>query len=335
MLSSIALCAQAQSAGGGKIVLPLELVAGKPATLAVVMPDGRLQSDVKLILSDGEALTTDESGRAHFLAPSEDGILFAQIEGTGVCAASLVRGIEGSEPLKIYSAPRLAALGGLLRIRGSGFDGDADRNQVALGEQRTLVLAASPAEIQLFLPLEMPPGAVNLQVSTTGQEASAPITMIRAEVTPSNVPPHKKEKIAIRILGTAESLRLELHNIRPDIVRIANSATLLVQTRGGQDNSAVVVAKGLRAGEFSLTARLVPAIDVAGIPDARRFLEAAKKIVPNAESSIFQNILNKLEKGSPNGQAVRKEMRKLLPEGLSGDYGALVQAAHDALFGFE
>src|SRR5579872_7568579 len=70
------------------IVLPLELVSGRPATLAVLLADGRIAAGVKLVLSNGEVVTTDESGRAHFLGPPDARILIARILGTEMRAAA-------------------------------------------------------------------------------------------------------------------------------------------------------------------------------------------------------------------------------------------------------
>src|SRR5690242_2156653 len=123
LFSAVAIV-PAQSVSEDRIILPIELVEGEPATLSVLMPSGHVQANVTVVLSSGEVLTTDESGRAHFLAPAELGILFAQILDTEVRSATEVQRREGDEGLRIQTAPQLTSLDGPMRIRSSGFDGD-------------------------------------------------------------------------------------------------------------------------------------------------------------------------------------------------------------------
>jgi hypothetical protein len=325
----------AQSVRGGRIILPIELVAGEPATLGVLMPNGHVQAGVKVALSNGEMLTTDESGRAHFLAPAEPGILFAQIPGTEIRSATDVQRREGTEGLRIQTAPQLTPLDGQMRIRGSGFEGDADRNQVKLGEVQTLVLAASPVDLVILPPTESEPGSAKLNLKVGAQNASAQITLIRVEVTPPNVRPGKRKRITLRVFGTEARVNLEVHNLQPAIVQFDSGDDIRLRTRGGRDNSAKVQIKGLRAGEFSFAVRLLPDIEVTGILAAHDFLEAAQKIEPAAEKNLFENILKKLKQKNPDTSAVRGELRMLPPGSPSEDYGALIRAAQEALFGTE
>lgn len=325
----------AQSVRGDRIILPIELVAGEPATLGVLTPNGRVQADVKVVLSNGEMLSTDESGRAHFLAPAEPGILFARILDTEIQSACEVQRREVAEGMRIESTPRLTPLDGQVRIRGSGFEGDADRNQVNLGEERALVLAASPKELVILPPPEAEPGAAELNLKIDAKNASAQITLIRVEATPPKIPPSKRKKITLRVFGTEARVNLELQNLQPEIVQLANEGDVRLRTRGGRDNSAKIQIEGLRTGEFSFAVRLVPNLEVAGIPAAHDFLEAAQKIAPAAEKRLFEEILKKLKQKRPNASTVRGELRKLTPEGPSGDYGALIRAAQEALFGAE
>ncbi|HEV2489165.1 MAG TPA: hypothetical protein VGT03_05110 [Candidatus Acidoferrales bacterium] len=335
MLLFAAAIVPAQSVRGGRIILPIELVAGEPATLGVLMPNGRVQADARVVLSNGEVLTTDESGRAHFLAPAQPGILFAQIADTEIRSACEVQRREGAESLRIQAAPRLTPLDGQIRIRGSGFEGDADRNEVRLREKRPLVLAASPRELVILPPPESEPGMAALELKVGDQSASAQVTLIRVEATPPTVPPGKRKKITIRAFGTEARVNLELQNQQPEIVKFANEGDIRLRTRGGRDNSAKVQIKGLRAGEFSFAVRLLPDLEVAGIPAAHDFLEAAQKIAPPAEKSLFEDILRRLKQKKPDSSAVRGELRRLTPNGPSGDYGALIRAAREALFGAE
>ena len=333
ILFSLAPKLSAQAPRGAVVVLPLQLIAGKPATLGVLLPDGHVGANVKVALSSGETLTTDESGRAHFLSPAVPGILFAQALDTGVIAAVEIRAGENEPDLKIKAAPLLSPLDGKLRILGIGFNGDADRNEVTLGKQRAFILAASPAELVVLPPLGSVPGLTELDLQSAGQYAAAQITLIRVEAATPRIPPHKKGKIEIRVSGTAEPVSLEVRNLLPDVVQLAIRDEAPLRTHGGSDNSAAIEAKGLRAGDFSFSVRLSPQFQSARIPEARDFLEAARKIAPEAEKNLFEKLLNQLEKKNPDASAVRAELKKLAPAGPSGDYGALIHAAQEALFG--
>src|ERR1700722_10082519 len=63
------------------IVLPQKLLAGDPATLAVLDGTGRMMSGTVVELSTGQKVTTDGAGRALFVAPSEPGTMTAKISG--------------------------------------------------------------------------------------------------------------------------------------------------------------------------------------------------------------------------------------------------------------
>src|SRR5580692_8958096 len=53
------------------IILPPKLLAGQPATLAVIDNQGRLLPKAPVDLSAGQHVTTDATGRALFIAPTE------------------------------------------------------------------------------------------------------------------------------------------------------------------------------------------------------------------------------------------------------------------------
>lgn len=326
--------APAQAQRKGRIVLPRELATGMPATLGVLGPDGHTEATVQILLSDGETLTTDESGRAHFLAPASPGILFARIQGTEDCAAGEVQKPEDAAKLSLDAATRLDPLNGQVEIRGSGFDGDADKNEVILGASRALVLAASPSELFVLPPPDSQPGMTELNLTISGQTASTPITLVRVDAPLQNFSQRKKKRIKIRIIGTVEPVSLQIHNNQPDVVQVLSKGDLL-QTIGGTDNSVEIRLKGLRTGEFSLSVQIIRKIDAASMPVARDFLKAARKIAPTAEKSIFEDVLGNLRKNNPDVSALRVQLQKLASEDLAGDYGALIRAAKESLFGPE
>ncbi len=97
----------AQSAASNKwtvtIVLPAKVVAGRPATLAVLGVDGRLASDVTLDLGSGQHVVTDATGRASFIAPSAGSALIAK--GSGSSTAALLDANPPENPQDAIWAP--------------------------------------------------------------------------------------------------------------------------------------------------------------------------------------------------------------------------------------
>src|ERR1700740_453783 len=57
------------------IVLPPRLVAGQPATLAVLGVDGRLAQGITVDVGRGQRVKTDKSGRAFFTASADAPVL--------------------------------------------------------------------------------------------------------------------------------------------------------------------------------------------------------------------------------------------------------------------
>src|ERR1700722_6582926 len=70
------------------IVLPPKLVAGKPATLAVLGVDGRLAEGITVAIGETLRLKTDKTGRATFTVPVGPSALIAS--GSGNSAAALI-----------------------------------------------------------------------------------------------------------------------------------------------------------------------------------------------------------------------------------------------------
>src|SRR5262245_34751164 len=97
MLSSVV--AQAQQVPSAKnarvLLLPRKMVSGDRTTLAVLDVAGRLTPNVTVAFSNGDRVTTNSTGRATFVAPLTQGVLYATIQGrpgrvqTLVIAASL------------------------------------------------------------------------------------------------------------------------------------------------------------------------------------------------------------------------------------------------------
>lgn len=317
------------------IVLPLELVSGRSATLAVLSADGRIVAGVKLVLSNGEVVTTDESGRAHFLGPPDAGVLIARILGTEIRAAADVLHRPIAEKLEIATAPAMLALKERFAITGNGFQGDADRNQVELDGNSAFVLAASPTEIVILASSKTVPGSVQLTVKTGESEVSAQTALV--DVLPDtirdSVRPGKKGKLVLHITGTTHPVELDVQNMSPEIVAFKHGDRAHVRTSGGTDNSATIEVKGLRAGDFSYAATLEQEAESANVQAAMDFLQAADKLANGEEKRHIGNILAKLRSGHVDIRGARKEFVKITAANSSSDLQALIRAAGEALNG--
>lgn len=318
-----------------QIVLPLEMVAGEPATLAVLSPDGRVAAGVKLALSNGEGVTTDESGRAHFLGPPDAGILIARIPGTEIRAAADVVRQTGAEKLEIARAPAMVAFKDRFTVDGNGFSGDADRNRVELNGKPALVLAASPKELVILASSKTEPGSVQLDVTTGASEVSARMTLV--DVLPDTigggVRPGKKGKLVLHVSGTTQAVELNVRNMSTEIVRFRHGDREHVRTRGGAENSATVEVKGRRAGEFSYAVTLEPQPGPANAEVARDFLQAATKLAVDGEKRPIENVLKKLRPQRVDIEGARKEFAKISTRSAASDLQALIHAAGEALNG--
>src|SRR5580704_15607040 len=70
---------KSQTSAPRTIVLPQKMRAGDPATLGVLDAAGRMTAGAVVVLSTGQKVTTDSTGRALFVAPSEPGVMTAKI----------------------------------------------------------------------------------------------------------------------------------------------------------------------------------------------------------------------------------------------------------------
>ncbi len=317
------------------IVLPLELAAGQRATLAVLSPAGRIVPGIKLVLSDGEVVTTDESGRAHFLAPRDVGIVIARIPGTETRAAADVVVRTDAKDVKVRRVPAVASLKDRFTIDGNGFQGDADRNYIDLAGKPAFVLAASPKELVILASPQIAPGKVRIVVKTGTQEASAELALV--DVAPdalhSGVRPGKTVKFVLHVRGTGQPVDLDVQNMSPEIARFKHGGREHLRTRGEADNSAEIEVKGMRPGEFSYAVRFRPSPQTGNEDAARDFLQAAHKLANADERKRIDKVLAKLGPRKTDIAQARKEFAKIPAANSDGDFQAMIRAAGEALNG--
>ena len=319
------------------IVLPLELVAGQPATLAVLTSEGRVAPGVRVVLSSGQIVTTDESGRAHFLAPREAGISLERIPGTEIReAADILPQESGNTDLRIFGTPVLASRKDHFAVSGSGFQGDADRNRVEVGEKNAFVLASSSLELIVMPPTSAATGPARLAVFEGTAEATTQITLVDIETSTlvsAAVLRGRKSKVSLHVRGTTEPVQLEVENLSSQTIEFPHGDAARLRTSGGPDNSAIVPVKGVTAGQFSFAVYLENTPTKANLPIAGDFLEAAQKTAPRDVRRALQQILKELRGNSNAVEKAQQDLRVISGQSRSADFQTLIHCARRALSG--
>lgn len=320
-----------------KLILPLEVVAGEPATLAVLGPDGRILPGAKVVLSSGQVVTTDASGRGHFLQPPGAGVTFARIEGSSVREATdaLPRDDANTE-LQVTRMPRFVPVENHFIICGMGFQGDADQNRVELSNKPVLILASSPLQLIVMPPAKSRLGAANLLVVEGTAEVAARVTLIDVTAADSggnSIHPRKKSSILVRAVGTTEPVDLLIRNLSRNVVEFPHADEQHVQTTGGPDNAALVQLKSVGMGPFSYAVKLDDTSRGVNASVARDFLEAALKTVPPDIASRVAVTLREIHEDNTDTIKARNELNGISNQAGSEDFQALIRAAQRALAG--
>jgi hypothetical protein len=144
--------------------------------------------------------------------------------------------------------------------------------------------------------------------------------------------PGEKGQLTVRVRGTEQRLELEARNLTPETIRLLGGETQRVITRGGAENASVLQLQGRKAGEFSISVRLIPM--ASGLPDteaARQKLLAARRVAPSGWGWRIDRVIEKIEKNPQNALAARNELEKLLALRPGGEFGALIEDAWQIL----
>jgi hypothetical protein len=260
---------KAQAPAGRTIILPQKMVAGAPATLAVLDSAGRLVPNAVVELSSGRKVTTDVTGRALFVAPGEAGKLTAKLAGRPVTASSTVAAIADpatqsdgtSTEMRLVSYPRALAIHDRFMLEGTGFRGAAESNRVFLADQPCLVVASSPVSLVVLPGPRVPIGPTNLRVSVAGHDAvQIPVSAVSLEFSgPAEAPESGAQgKIILGVHGSTDPLAVEVRNGSPQIIQFPHGNMQRLTTSGGEQNVAPVELKFIASGNYTVTARLIP-----------------------------------------------------------------------------
>jgi len=260
--------AQAQQAPPAKnariLLLPRRMVSGDRTTLAVLDFAGRLTPNVTVTFSNGDHVTTNSTGRATFVAPLTQGILYATIQGrpgrvqTEVISASADKG-----PARVDRAPHFASLSDRFELGGHGFCGDADKNAVQVKGHPALVLASSSESLAILPPADLDAGAAEVRVSCNKAEsgwAKVVFLELGLEADTSALKPGEKRTLTVRINGTTERVALEARNLAPNVAELTGGNPARATSSGGAQNTAVFPLTGKQRGNILVSIRLLPGV---------------------------------------------------------------------------
>lgn len=247
------------------LLLPRRIVSGERATLAVLGVNGRLTPGATITFSNGDRLKTDATGRALFVAPLNPGIIYGSIEGRpGRVSTVILAPSEASAPaMEISSAPHIASLTDRFELFGKGFCGDADANQVSIGDRGALVLASSPVSLVVLPSMELPPGSAKVKLSCAKRDAPEfTVVFVELDLQANPLPLKRGEHrtLTVRVSGTTEKISLEARNLAPDVAELVGGNPVRHLSSGQEENAAQFEVIGRKNGTFLISIRLVPAL---------------------------------------------------------------------------
>jgi len=314
------------------IVLPKKVVAGQPATLAVLGVDGRLAAGiaVEVTSDDGthQRVATDPTGRGYFTAPASGKVLIAR--GPGGSAAALIDvTIPALTPPVIFTEP-FVSLHDRFSICGSGLRGDADAIIVRLNRQPSLVIAASPECIVVLPNSKAEPGFAQVSVEASGNQLSSSTTLVSMDFeSPAlRLEPGKNNQFSLLVRGSDKRLRVAVDNKTPGVMRFLHGDVQEVFTTGGTRNYAMLPIEVIRSGDYSFHARLLPAPDVEA---ARRYLQAAANIAPKETQHDINELTKRIERHPQDSAQIREDLAQIRAVTIEGDFRTLLDAAYASL----
>lgn len=257
--------AQAPSAKNARILLlPRKMVSGDRTTLAVLDFGGRLTPNVTVAFSNGDHVTTNSTGRATFVAPLTQGVLYATIQGRpGRVQTEVISASAERSPTRVDRAPHFASLSDRFELQGHGFCGDADKNVVQVNGHSAFVLASSSESLAVLPPTDLDPGPAEVSVSCNKADAGwtrVVFLELSLEADTAALKPGEKRTLSVRITGTTERVSLEARNLAPEVAALDGGNPTRAASSGGAQNLAVFPLTGKQHGNILVSIRLLPGV---------------------------------------------------------------------------
>jgi hypothetical protein len=265
-LFGLFLAASAQkppaSPAGRILLLPRTIVSGDRATLAVLDTNGKLTPGAAVKFSNGDRLTTNETGRALFVAPLTPGVIFGSIVGRegNVRVTIVPQGEAAANAIQVDAIPQIASLADRFEISGRGFCGDADANQITISGGPAFVLASSPSSLVVLPPADLPPGRASVDISCAkrnGPPLEVEFLALTLEADSSPLGPGVLRRVTVHVRGTRSKVTLEAKNLAPEIAELRGGNPVKASSSGGTDNMAHFEVVGRKLGNFLISIRLL------------------------------------------------------------------------------
>jgi len=309
------------------IVLPPHVVAGQPATLAV-LAGGKLAPGVDVDLGNDLRVRTDPVGRAYFTVPSGTDYLIAKAQGAS--AATLVDNTSPSSAAGTLDVPAQVSIADIFPICGQGFQGDAESNRVTLGGEPALVLAASPECFVVLASNQSMPGLVAVSVKTGNRTwaGATDLVSLRYESAQPPLAAQKKSRLRVFAEGTREPVRLSLHNETPGVLQFTRGDDQATRTSGGEINVAEFEVVAIRSGNYSFRAQIVESPRAA---DAVRFLNAAEPLASQDLGKQLRKLSGRLKHHPRDAEKLAPQLDAILKVVVASNLRTLLVAARNCL----
>jgi hypothetical protein len=247
------------------VLAPDWALAGQYVTVSVVNHSHAGEPYVELSFN-GASMSTGADGKITYMVP-EDALpgpsLLIAMPGHPDASPSSVNVLQ---PLQVPSEPQVPRIDrisaviagrGPVVIEGHSFEGVADHNRVIIdGMHDAQILVASPVQLKAMLPADLQPGQHNISVSANGLRSNPG----QCEVVSVRIESASKDdrKLLVTVVGTESKVRLRLHNMTPNIIRIQKGNDITIVTPGGANNSTALAAQRLSPGPFHISASAEP-----------------------------------------------------------------------------
>lgn len=315
-------------ASGVTIVLPPRVMAGHPATLAILGTDGKLATGIDVDLGNGQIVTTDRTGRALFEVPATGDYVLAR--SGDASAATLIDPATASSEPNAASLPSIVSIHDRLWICAASLRGEADSNEVKISGQPALVMAASPICLVALAPLDAVPGPTNLSIEAPGVHFRAATVLVSLgfELPEPALKPSEKGQLEVTVQGTGRRLSVVVQNETPDVLKFVRGNLQELATSGGSPNSVAIQVQAITSGSFSFKARLAESPDTS---PAERYLRAAAALAPKELQRPVFKLARRLARHPRDAEKVRVELDRLTSGAGAGDFRTLLDAAGAAL----